>query len=155
VRIDRGQIIVVIPDGDDVAPVGPVRRKAARTQFPSCGKELAAAFTASDLLLTLTALDPSVGGEHLVTWAPAAVAMVTAGQSSWTKIHAASEMVRLSGARLVSGVLIGADKTDESLGVTYPPGADDGVGDAEAGLPDAENFLATLERGLGGPPNDR
>ena len=28
------------------------------------------------------------------------------------------EMIRLSGTRLVSAVLVGADKTDESLGVT-------------------------------------
>ncbi len=30
-------------------------------------------------------------------------------------------MIRLSGTRLVSAVLIGADDSDESLGVTYTP----------------------------------
>jgi capsular polysaccharide biosynthesis protein len=153
VRIDRGQMIVAIPDGRDVPPVGPLTPVSARAEFPPCGKELSAAFAATDVMLTLAALDPSVGGEHLATWAPAAIAMVTAGQSSWTRIHAASEMIRLSGTRLVSGVLIGADKTDESLGLPHPPGGD---GDAEAGLADAERFLATLDRGPGGgPPDDR
>ena len=150
VRIDRGRMIVAIPDSEDVTPIGPLRRRAARTNLPPCGKELAEAFAASDLLLTLAPLDPSVGGDHLATWAPTAVAMVTAGQSSWTRIHAASEMIRLSSIRLVSGVLIGADKTDESLGVTHLSTADDGARDSEAGVPDAERFLATLDRSPGG-----
>jgi capsular polysaccharide biosynthesis protein len=146
-RIDRGRIIVAIPDGEDVAPIGPLRRRAAEAQVPPRDNELAAAFAASDLLLTLAALDPSVGGEHLPTWASTAVAMVTAGRSSWTRIQAASEMIRLSGTRLVSGVLIGADKTDESLGVTHPPGTGDGTRNAEAGTPDADRFFATLAQG--------
>jgi capsular polysaccharide biosynthesis protein len=156
VRIDGGHMIVAIPDSQDVPPVGPLTPVTTRAEFPPCDTELSAAFAGADLLLTLAALDPSVGGDHLATWAPAAVAMVTAGQSSWTRIHAASEMIRLSGTRLVSGILIGADKTDESLGVTHPPGASNGAGDAEAGLPDAERFFATLDRGPGGgPPDDR
>jgi capsular polysaccharide biosynthesis protein len=150
VRIDRGHMIVVVPDSEDVTPIGPLRRRAAQVKFPPCGKELVAAFDASDLLLTLAALDPSVGGDHLATWAPAAVAMITAGQSSWTRIHAASEMVRLSGTRLVSGVLIGADKTDESLGVIPTPGVDDGGRAVEEDLPDSERFFATLDKGSGG-----
>jgi hypothetical protein len=88
-----------------------------------------------------------VGGEHLPTWASTAVAMVTAGRSSWTRIQAASEMTRLSGTRLVSGVLIGADKTDESLGVTHPPETGNGATNAEADMPDADRFFATLAQG--------
>ena len=79
------------------------------------------ACASANLLLTLATLDPSLGGEHLATWATDAVAVVTAGRSSWTKIHAVGEMIRLSGTRLVSAVLVGADKTDESLGVTQTP----------------------------------
>ena len=33
-------------------------------------------------------------------------------------------MAKLSGARLLFGVLVGADKTDESLGVVQPASAD-------------------------------
>jgi hypothetical protein len=156
VRIDRADMIVAIPDGDDVAPIGPLRHRAAEAQIPPRNEQLAAAFAASDVLLTLAALDPSVGGDHLVTWAPAAVVMVTAGRSSWTRIQAAGEMIRLSGARLVSGVLVGADKNDESLGMSQPPGADERARDAEAVAPDAERFFATLDRGAGtGPADDR
>ncbi len=45
--------------------------------------------------------------------------MVTAGQSSWTKIHAVGEMIRLAGTPPVSAVLIEADKGDESLGAAH------------------------------------
>jgi hypothetical protein len=90
-------------------------------QRPS--RELVAACESADLLLTLARLDPSTGGDHLATWASDAVVMVTAGQSSWTKIHAVGEMIRLARIRLASAVLVGADKTDESLGVTHAPPA--------------------------------
>jgi capsular polysaccharide biosynthesis protein len=156
VRTNGGRLVVAIPDRDDVTPVGPVTPVTAHEQFPPCGRELAAAFAAADVMLTLAALDPSVGAEHLATWAPVAVAMVTAGKSSWTSIHAASEMIRLSGTRLVSAVLVGADKTDESLGVASTPGASDHARDAEDGLPDTERFFATLDKGPGvGRPDDR
>jgi len=109
---------VAIPDREDVAPIGPLGSESSAPQLAPCGEELAVAFNSADLLLTLATPDPSVGGEHLATWAPVAVAMVTAGRSSWTKINAVGEMIRLADMRLVSGVLVGADKTDESLGVT-------------------------------------
>jgi hypothetical protein len=50
--------------------------------------------------------------------------VITAGRSSWTKIHAVGQMVRLAGVRLVAAVLVGVEKTDDSLGVIYEPGAD-------------------------------
>ena len=149
VSVHDAHIIVTVPDRDDLAPVGPLDRVSLEAQ-----PELADALSSADLLLTLATLDPSVGGEHLATWAPAAVAIVTAGQSSWTRIRAASEMIRLSGARLDSGVLVGADKTDESLGVTHPRGSGYGTGEAETGLPDAERFFATLDGGSSGVPSD-
>jgi hypothetical protein len=71
------------------------------------------------VLLTLAALNPMLGAEHLATWASDVVVTVTAGQSTWTRVQAVGEMIRLAGTRLVSAVLIGADKTDESLGVTH------------------------------------
>ena len=49
-----------------------------------------------------------------------AVALVTAGESSAEKIHSVGQMIRLAGAHLDSVVLIGADKSDDSLGVTDP-----------------------------------
>ncbi len=128
------RLLVTVPDRRDAVPTGPLRRTppapqqgqhgltaAGLASEPAASPELAAAFASADLLLTLIPLDPSFGGDHLATWATDAVAMVTAGKSSSTKIHATGEMIRLAGANLVSAVLIGADKTDESLGITRTP----------------------------------
>jgi capsular polysaccharide biosynthesis protein len=119
VRLDHAQLVVAIPDRDDVAPIGPLGSERSAPEIAPCGEKLAVALASADLLLTLATPDPSVGGEHLATWAPVAVAMVTAGRSSWEKIEGVGEMIRLAGMRLVSAVLVGSDKTDESLGVPY------------------------------------
>jgi capsular polysaccharide biosynthesis protein len=114
----NNRLIVAVPESDDVLPpVGPLGR--AEIQGSPFTGAVAAACAQADLLLTLATLDASLGGDHLATWATDAVAVLTAGRSSWTKISAVGEMIRLSGARLVSAVLIGADDTDESIGVTY------------------------------------
>ena len=105
-----------------VVPAGTTSRRRARSAMPGRRPaEFAAAGSAcasADLLLTLATVDPSLGAEHLATWAGRAVVLVTAGRSSWTRIHAVGEMIRLAGISLVSAVLVGADKTDESLGAT-------------------------------------
>jgi hypothetical protein len=85
-------------------------------------------------LLTLTALDPSLGGDYLPTWAAAAVAVVTAGKSSWTQIHAVGQMMRLAGMPPMSTVLVGADKHDESLGGTGSPGSAASAGMGRGGI---------------------
>jgi capsular polysaccharide biosynthesis protein len=132
-RVDGARLLVAVPDKNDVAPAGPLRRNSPSPSQPSglaaadpaseptAPPELAAAFSEADLLLTLVSLEPSFGGDHLSTWATDAVAVIAAGRSSSTKIHAVGEMNRLAGTRLVSAVLVGADKADESLGVTSPP----------------------------------
>ena len=70
------------------------------------------------MLLTLVTLDPSVGAEYVASWAASAVAVVTAGRSSWARVQAAGEMSRLAGLPMSSAVLVGADRADESLGET-------------------------------------
>jgi capsular polysaccharide biosynthesis protein len=122
VRVDGAQLAVAVPDRGEFAPAGPLRPASWQTR-PAFAGELAAACGSADLLLTLITLDPSAGGEHLATWAADAVVVVTAGRSSWTKIHAVGEMIRLAGTRLVSAVLVGADKADESLGAASLPEA--------------------------------
>jgi capsular polysaccharide biosynthesis protein len=121
VRVDSAQIVVAIPDPQDIAPIGPFSPTAAQAHPMPTG-QVAAACASADIVLTLTTLDPSLASDHLRTWAADAVVLVSAGRSSWTKIHAVGEMIRLAGTHLVSAVLVGADKWDESLGVTAPPG---------------------------------
>ena len=113
---DGAHLVVAVPPDTD-APAGPLRRSSPDEPSP----DLAEAYASADLLLTIAQLDPSLGGDYLATWAGAAVVMVTAGQSSWAKIHAVGELIRLAGTPLISAVLVGADKNDESLGVAHVP----------------------------------
>jgi capsular polysaccharide biosynthesis protein len=117
VRAQDASLIVAVPERDDLAPLGPLRRGLMSTHRSDFTEAVADACASADLLLTLATVDPTLGGEHLATWATEAVAVVTAGRSSWDKIHGVAELIRLSGTRLVSAVLLGADKTDESVGV--------------------------------------
>ena len=117
VNVDGAHLIVAVPESDDVEPAGPLSHDSARDQRSSFTEAVSAACASANVLLTLAPLDPALGGEYLATWATDAVVFVTAGRSSWTKIQAVGEMVRLSGTRLVSAVLVGSDKTDDSLGV--------------------------------------
>jgi hypothetical protein len=148
VTADGARLVVAVPEPDDVSPIGPLSR--APGQHSPFTDAVIAACSPADLLLTLAALDPSAGGDHLSTWAADAVAVVTTGRSSWAKIEGAGEMIRLSGARLVSAVLVGADRTDESLGVTYTaePGRDPDV--MKQGPPsDRNGFMAAIDEGRG------
>jgi len=122
VSMDGAHLVAAVPDPADFAPIGPFRPAAPRAQS-AIADELAAACSSADLLLTLIPLDPEIGGEHLASWAADAVVVVTAGESSSTKIHAVGEMIRLAGTRLVCALLVGADKTDESLGLIPGHGA--------------------------------
>ena len=119
-EVDRNgaRLLVVVPGRDDVAPVGPLQSHASPEGYSQADEELTAACANIDLVLTLATLDPASGGEYLATWASDVVAVVTAGRSTQVRIHAVGEMIRLSGARLGSVVVVDADKSDESLGLT-------------------------------------
>jgi capsular polysaccharide biosynthesis protein len=123
VRLHDIDLVVAVPEREDVAPVGPLGRTAPHAQRPSFSETVAEACASADLLLTLAAVDPSLGADHLPTWATGAVVVVTAGNSSWTQIQAAGHMMRLAGMPPMSAVLVGADKHDESLGLTDVPGS--------------------------------
>jgi capsular polysaccharide biosynthesis protein len=118
------QLTLAVPDRSDAVPVGPLPPIAAQgepaTPTAPVTEGLATAYASADLLLTLAELHPSLGAEHLSTWATRAAVVVTAGESTSTRINAVAEMIRFTGILLVSGVLVGADKNDESLGMTRP-----------------------------------
>jgi capsular polysaccharide biosynthesis protein len=118
-KTDVAVVVVAVPDQDDATPCGPLgHTQSPRDQDPAFSDAVATAHSGADLLLTLVTLDPSFGAEHLRTWADDAVVIVTAGRSSWTRINAVGELIRLSGTRLLSAILVGADRSDDSLGVT-------------------------------------
>jgi capsular polysaccharide biosynthesis protein len=113
-------LVLVLPQPEDVAPVGPVPGGASPAVPAQADPALMMVRSSADLLLTFATLDPAFGGDHLGTWATNVVVVVTAGESSAEKVHSIGEMIRLAGTRLDSVVLIGADKTDESLGAIDP-----------------------------------
>lgn len=115
------RLTVAVPERDDLVPIGPLGRGPDPAESSAFTEAVADACASANLLLTLATVDPSLGGEHLATWTTNAVAVVTAGRSSWEKIHGVAELVRLSGTRLISAVLVGADKTDESVGLVRAP----------------------------------
>jgi capsular polysaccharide biosynthesis protein len=113
-------LVVAVPEAEDVAPAGPVPSGASPAVPARANAALAAACSSADVLLTLATLDPAFGGDHLGTWTTDVVAVVTAGESSVEKVYSVREMLRLAGTRLDSVVLIGADKSDETLGAVDP-----------------------------------
>lgn len=127
VSVDGASLVVAVPGRDDPMASGPLRQGAPRARTAPGGEALADACASADLVLALLALDPALGADHLATWATDAVVVVTAGRSTWAKLHAVGEMIRLAGTRLASVVLIGADPADESLGTAQTPNPPDNV----------------------------
>ena len=119
--LDGVPLLVAVPNGDDIAPVGPLRGDDVPAVLTPPDEAVVAACSSADLLLTLVTLDPATGGEHLATWASEAIAVVTAGRSSAEKVHSAGELIRLAGTRFNSAILLGADRTDASLGLLDLP----------------------------------
>lgn len=115
---EGANFLVTVPEPDDVAPVGPLQGSSLSAVPAQADKALVAASNSAAVLLTLATLDPAFGSEYLATWATDAVVMVTAGQSSEERIRGVREMIRLAEMRLDSVVLVGADKSDQSIGVS-------------------------------------
>lgn len=120
VRQDSVDLVLFLPQPEDIAPVGPVPGGGIPAVPGQAVPALVNACSSADLLLTFATLDPALGADYLRTWATNAVAVVTAGESTAEKVHSVGEMIRLAGTRLDFAVLLGADETDESLGVTDP-----------------------------------
>ena len=119
-EVDDHKILIAIPEPDDFLPAGPLRSAASPAHPGSTIPALDHACQSADVLLTLATLEPALGGDHLASWSGAAVVILTAGQSTATRISAVGEMIRLAGVSLTAAILIGADKSDESLGAVSP-----------------------------------
>ncbi len=112
--VEGSPLVVMVPDPEEAMLAGPLRHPGSG----GAGELASAAFQSADLVLTFAELDPALGGDYLADWTRSVVAVVTAGRSSAERIQAVGEMVRLAGITQLSAVLIGADKTDESVGLT-------------------------------------
>lgn len=117
VRIQQASLTLAVPFPEELDPSAPGTRGPALAWQSKLGDQIGDAWGAVDVLLALGTLDPARGGDYLATWADHAVVVTTAGRPSWTRLRAAGEMIRLAGMSPVSAVLIGVDKSDESLGL--------------------------------------
>lgn len=75
------------------------------------------AWNQADVALTLAEVDPAVGVEHLRSWADDVVVLVAAGRSSAERLRTTGELVRAAGLRLLFAMMVGTDRTDETLGL--------------------------------------
>ena len=118
VTAEGQQFALVVPGPDNLTPEGPLRHLSdpARAWPDYATRPLAAAYQSADLLLTLVTLDPGVEADYLTTWATDAVAIVTAGEASATRIHTAGEMMRQAHLPVSAAFLLGADLNDLSIG---------------------------------------
>ena len=69
--------------------------------------------------LSFTTIDPARGAWHL-SWAKEAVITVTAGRSNTQRVSSTAALLRAAGITIRSGVLLGADAQDESIGLLQP-----------------------------------
>jgi capsular polysaccharide biosynthesis protein len=151
VEVHGQALTVVIPARGDTVPTGPLAPSAVSPVLTPPAEEVSAACASAEVLLTLVDLDPMLGSDHLSTWAGDAVVLVTAGKSTWTRVQAVGEMVRLSGVRLVSAVLVEADNSDESLGAAAGAPSGQGTSSRKAFTP-GESAAAATRTGPAGVP---
>ena len=72
----------------------------------------------NDVTLLLADLDPSVGAHHLKAWTDRVIIPVTAGRSSAERVMTAAELIRTAGLEMRVAVLLRAERTDDSSGVS-------------------------------------
>jgi uncharacterized protein involved in exopolysaccharide biosynthesis len=111
---------VVRPEG--VAPLapGPFADDASTgpSTGPSTGEAGAAAeaAAAAEIVLSLFVLEADTGADELPGWADRAVLLVRAGAATPEQLRTAAELLRSAGIEPAFVMLLGTDRTDESLG---------------------------------------
>jgi hypothetical protein len=119
IEASGAQLVVAVPEPGEVGPCHPSGIASPVAEPPGSGGDVAVACGSADLLLSLARLDPAVGADQLATWATDVAVVLTAGRSAPKTIHAVGEMVRLARLHLAFGVLLRADKTDESVAPAF------------------------------------
>lgn len=147
VDIAGQKLTVVVPAG--IGPVGPLAKPGAQESPAQAGThpEVVAAYSNADLLVTLAAADPALSADYLRTWGTGSVVLVTAGSSSAGKLHATAEMIRLAGLRILSAVVLGADKTDDSSGACASGLDSDGEYQETGRVAPVDAFLSAVVQG--------
>jgi capsular polysaccharide biosynthesis protein len=112
--------VVFRPEGVPSFARGPVGSPHSLASDLPSDDPLRPAWDSADVVLTLAEINPAVGVDHLKSWADQVVLLVTAGRSSAERVRTTAGLLRASGLKLPFAVLVGADRTDESLGLPDP-----------------------------------
>ncbi|GAB3443575.1 hypothetical protein GCM10027517_22220 [Phycicoccus ginsengisoli] len=99
---------------------GPLAAGYAGGATVSMGDEWGARWDAADVVLVLAEVNPGVDAESLGTWVDQVIPLVTAGRATPELLETTGELLRAAGLSLPYVMLVGADETDESLGVVEP-----------------------------------
>lgn len=105
------------PQGIPVLARGPVGAPNSAPTDLGENSSLRPAWDKADVVLTVGEVDPAIGAEHLTSWSDAVVLLVASGRSSAERLRSTAELIRSAGLRLPFAMMVGADHTDESLGL--------------------------------------
>src|SRR5262245_8334671 len=96
---------------------GPLSLAASADSGPPEGDLRRQEWDEADVVLVLGEAELGVGTGHLSTWTERVVVLVGAGKATAELLRSISRMLTRSGPELEFGMLVGADWTDDSLGV--------------------------------------
>jgi len=89
---------------------------SARAEVPE-GNPLQEEWDRADVVLVLGEVDLGVGTGHLSTWTERVVLLVGAGKATAELLRSISRTLTRTGPQLEFAMLVGADRTDESVGI--------------------------------------
>jgi capsular polysaccharide biosynthesis protein len=112
-------LTVFRPSGVPGLAHGPRTARGAVSDLP-VGHALRASWDAADVVIALVEVDPGIDVENLRSWVEQVIPLVTAGRSTAELLETTAEMIRAAGLSLPFAMLVGAERTDESLGLTEP-----------------------------------
>ncbi|GAA2143060.1 hypothetical protein GCM10009844_15010 [Nocardioides koreensis] len=127
----RDEPVVFRPEGQPSLARGPVGTAPGMRHALPKDHPRRAAWNRADVVLVLAEVDPAVGVDHLPSWVDRVVLLVAAGRSNAERLRTTGELVRSAGLEPDFAMLVGADRTDESLGRPDPAGS--GWTEAEKG----------------------
>lgn len=106
-------MLVAVPADDDPLEMTTIDLPAAEAEGDDAP---GSRWTSPEVVLVLSELDLGIGANHLAAVADEAVVIVTAGRSNAAEIRSTSEVIREGGLTVRGGILVGADRNDDSLG---------------------------------------
>jgi hypothetical protein len=108
---------VIRPDAVPALARGPRGLRTGQACSLDGDQAALAAWRSADVVLVLAEIDPGLGVANLGTWASRLVLLVTAGRSSVEQLRTTATLLGSTGTiRKEFVVLLGADRSDDSLG---------------------------------------